>query len=103
MTHPLLDGLDADGRLAVDFDGTLTTDNVAYWNDERPEPDAEVIDAVTAHYHRGGTVIVWTARPWSESSQIAAHLTEWEVPYHGLRCEKGSADRYLDDKAVRVE
>ena len=88
-------------RLLVDFDNTLTEDNVAYWEGERPEPDDTVVEAVTEQYHRGKTVIVWTARPWSEAARIAAHLTEWGVPYHGLRCEKGSGDLYVDDKAVQ--
>ena len=87
-------------RLAVDFDGTLTQGDVAYWEGERPEPDEAVVEAAREHYHSGGTLIVWTARPWSEAGQIAAHLTEWGLPYHGIRCEKGSADRYVDDKAV---
>lgn len=87
------------GRLAVDFDNTLTEVNVAYWDGEREEPDERVCEAVRRHYHRGGTVIVWTARPWSEANTIAARLTEWKVPYHGIRCEKGSADVYVDDKA----
>ena len=90
-------------RLAVDFDNTLTTENVEYWNDERPEPDEDVIERVNEHYHAGGTVIVWTARPWSEAGRIAAHLTEWGVRWHGIRCDKGSADVYLDDKAIRPE
>ena len=88
-------------RLLVDFDNTLTEDNVQYWNGERPEPDDEVVDAVMEQYHRGKTVIVWTARPWSEASSIAAHLTEWGLPYHGIRCEKGSGDLYVDDKSIR--
>lgn len=90
-------------RLFVDFDNTLTEDNVEYWNGERPEPDVDVVQRVREHYHTGGTVVVWTARPWSEASQIAAHLTEWELPYHGIRCEKGSGDVYVDDKALRPE
>jgi hypothetical protein len=24
----------------------------------------------------------------------------WQVPYNGLKCEKGGADVYLDDKAL---
>jgi hydroxymethylpyrimidine pyrophosphatase-like HAD family hydrolase len=91
------------GRLFIDFDNTLTEGDVEYWNDERPEPDQEVVDAVLEYYHNGGTVVVWTARPWSEAQQIAAHLTEWGVPYHGVRCEKGSGDLYVDDKAITPE
>ena len=90
-------------RLMVDFDNTLTQDNVEYWTGERPEPDRDVIAAVIEHYNDGGTVIVWTARPWSEAQQIAAHLTEWGVKYHGIRCDKGSGDIYVDDKAKRPE
>jgi hydroxymethylpyrimidine pyrophosphatase-like HAD family hydrolase len=90
-------------RLCVDFDNTLTTDNVRYWEGERPDPDDAVCQAVREYYHAGGTVIVWTARPWSQANQIAAHLTAWEVPYHGIRCEKGSGDVYVDDKAVSPE
>lgn len=87
-------------RLAVDFDNTLTEDNVRYWEGERPSPDEAVVQAVTEFYREGHTVIVWTARPWREANHIAAHLTEWGVPYHGIRCEKGSADIYVDDKAL---
>ncbi len=87
-------------RLFVDFDNTLTLDNVKYWEGERPEPDEDVLDAVRKHYRDGATVVVWTARPWREASRIAAHLTEWGLPYHGIRCEKGSGDLYVDDKAV---
>jgi hypothetical protein len=93
----------SDRLLMADFDNTLTEDNVKYWTGERPEPDQDVVDAVRDYYHAGGTVIVWTARPWSEANQIAAHLTEWELPYHGIRCEKGSGDLYVDDKAVSPE
>jgi len=90
-------------RLNVDFDNTLTVDNVQYWKGERPEPDEDVCEAVTNIYQDGHTVIVWTARPWSEAHRIAAHLTEWCVPYHGIRAEKGSGDLYVDDKAVEPE
>jgi hypothetical protein len=89
--------------LFIDFDNTLTQSNVAYWDDERPTPDDAVCQAVREHYYEGGTVVVWTARPWSEANTIAAHLTEWAVPYHGLRCEKGSGDMYVDDKAITPE
>lgn len=94
----LIAGVD---RLAVDFDNTLTLDGVAYWDDERPDPDEPALEAVREHYRAGGTVMIWTARPWSEAGRIASHLAEWGVPYHGIRCEKGSADVYVDDKALR--
>lgn len=90
-------------RVFVDFDNTLTKENVEYWNGERPEPETGVIEATNDEYKAGNTVIVWTGRPWSEANRIAAHLTEWGVMWHGLRCEKGSGDVYVDDKAVRPD
>jgi hypothetical protein len=95
------DTLPSDGdRVMVDFDNTLTTGDCRYWEGERPEPDENVVDWARSRYHAGATVIIWTARPWSEAGQIAAHCTEWGLPFHGIRCEKGSADMYVDDKAV---
>lgn len=97
------DGLADSNRVFVDFDNTLTKDNVRYWEGERPEPDEEVIETVRECYHSGYTVVIWTARPWSEANQIAAHCTEWGVKYHGIRCNKGSGDVYIDDCAVRPQ
>ena len=86
--------------LMVDFDNTITRGDVAYWEGEAPEPDEGVCEAVRQRYYDGWAVVVWTARPWSEASSVAARLTEWGVPYHGVRCEKGSASEYVDDKAT---
>jgi len=92
---------DVRGRINVDFDNTLTDGDVEYWNGERPEPNEQMCEWTRQRYYDGHTIVVWTARPWSEASAIAAHCCEWEVPYHGIRCEKGSADQYVDDKASR--
>lgn len=90
-------------RVLVDFDETLTAESVAWWVDEREEPDEQMCEYVNDLYADGKTIIIHTARPWSESGKIAARLTEWGVRYHGIRCEKGSADCYIDDKSVRPE
>lgn len=90
-------------RIAVDYDGTLTRGSVAWWDDEVPEPDNDVILWVNEQYAQGNTIVIWTARPWSEAGKIAGRLTGWDVRFHGVRCEKGSADLYLDDKAKRPE
>lgn len=90
-------------RVFVDYDNTLTVSSVAWWEDEVPEPNVEMVEWTRDQYAQGHTIVVWTARPWSEANKIAARLTEWEVPFHGVRCEKGSADRYVDDKSKRPE
>lgn len=93
----------AHSLIAVDFDNTLTKDNVRYWDGEDPEPDWDVIEAVRELYHNHAHIVIWTARPWSEANSIEAHLTEWGVKHHGIMCEKGSASVYIDDKAVRPD
>lgn len=97
---------DADGhqRIAVDFDNTLTTTNSGtYFTDHPPEPHEPMIEWVNEQYRQGNTIIIWTARPWSVAGKTAGRLAQWGVRYHGLICEKGSADRYVDDKAERPE
>lgn len=88
--------------IACDFDHTIThTENEYEYGSEKP--NHEVIEWLKEMYYDGHTIIVWTARPWSEAPIIAARLTEWGVRWHGLRCEKGGADVYVDDKAVCVK
>ena len=88
-------------RLGVDLDGTLTQGDKRYW-EERCDPDPEIIEKINNLYKQGHTVLIWTARPWSNAQQVASWLTEHGVRYHGLRMDKGSADVYIDDKAVHV-
>lgn len=89
-------------RINIDFDETLTTgEGPPFWEDEwREEPNEAMIEWVNQRYIEDNTIIVWTARPWKCAYQLAACLERWEVRYHGVRCNKGSADVYVDDKAV---
>lgn len=89
-------------RAAVDLDGTLTQGEKRYWIEE-PDPDEEAIKEILDLYKRGHTIVIWTARPWSDAAKTAAWLTKHGVRYHGLRMEKGSADKYIDDKAISKE
>lgn len=91
-------------RINIDFDKTLTTgEGAAYWEGGEDDPDEEMIEWVNEMYKDGNTIIIWTARPWSEAGQTVGMLTKWGVMWHAIRMEKGSADMYVDDKAVRPE
>lgn len=98
--HPMIE-YEAGDLLMVDFDGTLTQGEARYWMDEVEEPVEEMLEWTRQQYFAGAHVVVWTARPWSQAAVIAARLTEWGVPYHGIRCEKGGGSGYVDDKAAR--
>lgn len=89
--------------VCIDFDGTLTQGKAKYWKDEIEEPNHQMITWVQRTYYEGNTIVIHTARPWAQARNIAARLTEWGVPYHGLRCEKGGSAIYIDDKSVRPE
>lgn len=90
-------------RIAVDFDNTLTQENVEYWNDEQPEPDETVIAWVNQRYFDGDTILIWTARPESVRPQTQRWLDEWDVRHHALVMDKLSADVMVDDKAKHPE
>lgn len=87
--------------VAVDFDKTLAVESVDPYTMGGEKPNEEMVEYVrylkeVKHY----TIILWTARPWSHAGHIAGLATQWGVPFNGIRCEKGGAEVYLDDKAV---
>lgn len=96
---------DGTQRINVDFDKTLTTgEGPPFWDEDEMEyPDEGMVEWVNSQYHDGNVIIVWTARPWSQAQNIAGYLTKWGVEFNGIRCDKGGADIYVDDKAVRPD
>jgi hydroxymethylpyrimidine pyrophosphatase-like HAD family hydrolase len=88
----------------VDFDGTLTDPSNDEWAAvEDQEPNPSMLDSVEDAYENGDKIIIWTARQWKDAPQIAGWLMMHEVPFHGIRCCKGGADRYIDDKILSPE
>jgi len=87
--------------IAVDFDKTLTSESGDPYQPGGESPDEDMVEYIQfLKEERNYAIVVWTARPWSQASHIAGLLTMWQVPYNGLKCEKGGADVYLDDKAL---
>jgi hydroxymethylpyrimidine pyrophosphatase-like HAD family hydrolase len=91
-------------HIAVDFDRTLTDPNEDEWAPaHKREANCDVVEAVREAYFDGNQIIIWTARQWTEAPQIVGWLHAHEVPYHGLKCAKGGADQYIEDKAASPE
>ena len=87
--------------VAVDFDMTLTAGSPNPYQTGGEEPNWEMIERVRALKEKGKhDIIIWTARPWSHASHVAGLLTQWEVPFNGMKMQKGGAHAYIDDKAV---
>lgn len=90
--------------LAVDFDRTLTAPDEDEWGEAHTrQPNRPVVEAVREAYFDGTHVVVWTARQWWEAPQVVGFLHAYEVPFHGLKCAKGGADSYVDDKTTSPE
>lgn len=90
--------------LGIDFDKTLTDPDADEWSKAKDnDPNEDMIEAVREAFRSGKTIIIWTARQWWEAPQIVGWLQTYEVPFHGLRCGKGGADRYVDDKTESPE
>jgi len=60
-------------RINIDFDNTLTEGDVNYWEGERPTPNEDMVEWARQQYHDHNTIVIWTARPWSEAARVAAH------------------------------
>jgi uncharacterized HAD superfamily protein len=90
-------------NVAVDFDGTLTTDDGdPYWVDEYDEqPNETIVETVNELYNRGHTIIVYTARQEEYRSSVTMFLDKWDVKYHAVRMEKMGYDVLIDDRTVK--
>lgn len=91
--------------VALDFDNTLT---VPHEGDDPYKMGGEEPNTAMIEYARhlkenvNATIIIWTARPWSHAGHIAGLLTMWGCQFNAIRCEKGGADVYVDDRAVHT-
>lgn len=103
MTFPSIPWGEVD-TLNVDFDHTITERSTdEYLPPREQSPNPEVVDKLLEAYYSGKTIIVWTARPWSDAAELVGMLTMWDVPFHGIMMAKGGSDMYCDDKAVRPD
>ena len=86
----------------IDFDGTLTYDPQREYPDD-PEPEYNMIKAINRLYMAGNIIIIWTARMWKDAPFLVSWLIKYRVPFHGIYCQKGGSDVYLDDKMMSIE
>ncbi len=87
--------------IAVDLDGTLTNGE-RFW-DTLPTPNKGMVERIRALYQQGNIIIVWTARAWETAPETVGWLIMNRIPFHALRCDKGGADLYIDDKCINTQ
>jgi uncharacterized HAD superfamily protein len=86
--------------ILVDMDGVICTEEKTFERAlARPLPGAR--EGLQALRDQGHTIIIYSARSWSELRLTEAWLKEHGIPYDGIHLGKPVADRILDDRAVR--
>ena len=92
----------ADKIYAFDLDGTLCQERKTF---EKclAAPKQNVIDVANKLYDEGNTIIIFTARSWSEHKMTEYWLKENKVKYHQLICGKPIYNVFVDDRALNVK
>jgi hydroxymethylpyrimidine pyrophosphatase-like HAD family hydrolase len=86
--------------ILVDMDGVICTEEKTFERAlAKPMPGAR--EALAALKAKGHTLVIYSARSWSELRMTEAWLKEHDIPYDGIHLGKPVADRILDDRAVR--
>jgi uncharacterized HAD superfamily protein len=85
--------------ILVDLDGVICTEEKTFERAlARPLPGAK--EGLTRLREQGHTVIIYTARSWSELRMTKDWLDGHGIPYDGIQMGKPVADRFIDDRAV---
>lgn len=86
--------------ILVDLDGVICTEEMTFERSlARPVPGArEALESLAAEGH---TIVIYTARSWSELKMTQKWLDDHGIPYHGLHMGKPVADRIIDDRALK--
>lgn len=86
--------------ILVDMDGVICTEQRTF---ERclatAVPGARA--ALEALAAAGHTIVIYSARSWSELKMTEAWLAQHQIPYHGIHLGKPVADCIIDDRALR--
>jgi len=84
-----------------DLDGTLCEERKTF---EKSLANANkyIIGKVNSLYDDDNTIIIYTARSWSEFKMTEYWLKENNVKYHILMCGKVIYDYWIDDRAINV-
>jgi uncharacterized HAD superfamily protein len=85
--------------LSIDLDGTICTEEKTFERAlAKPIPGAR--EAMQALIDAGHTVVIYSARSWSELRMTENWLKEHDIPYHNLHLGKPVADYFIDDRAI---
>jgi len=83
----------------VDLDGTICTEERTF---ERPlaKPIPGARENLQKLVDQGHTIVVYSARSWSELRVTEQWLKDHEIPFHSIHLGKPIADYWIDDRAI---
>lgn len=85
--------------ILVDMDGVLCTEEKTFERAlAQPMPGAR--ETLEALVEQGHTIVIYSARSWSELRMTEAWLREHRIPFHGVHLGKPVADRIIDDRSI---
>jgi uncharacterized HAD superfamily protein len=86
--------------IVVDLDGTICTEERTF---ERSlaKPIEGAVKAINALHAVGHTIIIYSARSWSEAKITEKWLEEYGVKYDRLILGKPVGDVWIDDRAIK--
>lgn len=91
--------------LLIDIDGTLTSDNGGWTEEEclNAKPNQAMIDWVNQKYKELHHIIIYTARHENLRQATNYWLKKNKIYFHALRMNKVGCDLLIDDKTARPE
>lgn len=86
-------------QIIIDIDGTICTEERQY---SRPlaRPLSGAVESINRLFEEGNTIILYTARTWSEWEVTTHWLQANGVKYHQLFMGKPVGDVWIDDRAI---
>lgn len=86
--------------ILVDLDGVICSEEKTFERSlAKPIPGAR--EALTSLEGEGHTLVIYTARSWSELKMTQKWLEDHAIPFHGIQMGKPVADQIIDDRAIR--
>lgn len=86
-------------RLVIDIDGTICTEEKQF-SRALARPLTGAVEALKTLKKHGNTIILYSARTWSEYEITVDWLKKNEIPYDQLILGKPQGDYWIDDRAI---
>lgn len=89
-------------QIVFDLDGTICTEEKMF-SRSLARPIRKAIKVVNALFKEGHTIIIYSARSWTEYEMTHCWLKNHKVKFHQLVMGKPQGDLWIDDRAIQPD